>query len=162
MNETDRIQDPQRPHEATLVQRGHWLEMDPRTTYAIARLRYQVFTMGQGITEEDLDGLDLAPDTITFWLDVDGVPASTLRVLSADSETPSIGRVATSPRHRGRGLAARLLRAALAEYPDTTVHIHAQAYLEQWYEKFGFVRCGNNDVEAGIDHVPMRRLPDHA
>ncbi len=140
------------------VHRGHWLDLDPRTTYGLARLRYEVFTMGQGITsEQDLDGADLDPTTTTYWVEDEGVPVATLRVLRGPSGLPAIGRVATSPTHRGRGLAGSLLRAAVADHDGETIDLHAQAYLENWYERFGFTRSGDPDVEAGIPHVPMRR-----
>ena len=41
-----------------------------------------------------------------------------------------------------------------------TLRLNAQAYLEAWYESFGYVRCGENFDDAGIDHVPMIREPD--
>jgi ElaA protein len=35
--------------------------------------------------------------------------------------------------------------------------LNAQAYLEDWYARFGFVRDGADFMEDGIPHVPMRR-----
>ncbi len=60
---------------------------------------------------------------------------------------------------RGRGLSSRLLRAVLERWGDAEVRRGAQAYLHDWYAGFGFERCGENFWEAGIEHVPMRRLP---
>ena len=42
---------------------------------------------------------------------------------------------------------------------DVPVTLGAQAYLEGWYERFGFRRSGPGYVEDGIPHVPMRREP---
>jgi ElaA protein len=36
------------------------------------------------------------------------------------------------------------------------VRISAQARLEAWYAAFGFVRCGDDFIEDGIPHTPMR------
>ena len=36
------------------------------------------------------------------------------------------------------------------------VRISAQARLEAWYAGLGFVRCGDDFVEDGIPHTPMR------
>jgi ElaA protein len=36
------------------------------------------------------------------------------------------------------------------------VVLDAQAHLLGWYERFGFVRVGNQFLEDGIPHVPMR------
>ena len=40
---------------------------------------------------------------------------------------------------------------------DGVLRLNAQAYLEDWYGRFGYRRSGENFVEAGIDHVPMQR-----
>jgi len=39
------------------------------------------------------------------------------------------------------------------------VVLDAQSILQGWYERFGFVRSGDEFVEDGIPHVPMRRWP---
>jgi ElaA protein len=49
------------------------------------------------------------------------------------------------------------MRSALTEVADRPVVLDAQSYLEAWYERFGFVRCGPGYVEDGIMHVPMNR-----
>ncbi|WP_269929023.1 GNAT family N-acetyltransferase [Kocuria massiliensis] len=145
------------------VHSGHWLSMDPRITYGIAQLRFEVFTMGQGISDTpDLDGLDLEESTTTFWISDHEEPVCTLRTLARPGEQVAIGRVATSPRYRGQGLAGLLLASAIAEYPGRIINIHAQAYLEHWYERFGFRRTGPNFDEAGIPHAPMSLVPHDA
>lgn len=68
-----------------------------------------------------------------------------------------IGRVATHIDHRGHGYASALIEEALRRVGDHRVQIDAQAYLQRWYEQFGFVRCGPDFVEDGILHLPMRR-----
>lgn len=145
-----------------LVHRGHWLELDPRLTYGLAQLRYEVYTMGQGITSElDLDGRDLDPGTAIYWIQDDaGRPVSTLRTLREEGQDGVvIGRVATSPAHRGRGLAGLLLRAVLAEHPGERISMHAQAHLREWYGRFGFLPEGEPFQEAGIPHLPLTREP---
>lgn len=130
--------------------------ISPATLYRIVRLRTEVFVYEQGIVcEPELDGLDLEPTTTLYWAEEDGDVVATLRVL-ADGSVVHIGRVATAKRARGRGIAARLIETALDDFPQPT-EIHAQAYLEEWYGRFGFERTGPNFLEAGIDHVPMRR-----
>lgn len=130
--------------------------IDPATLYRIIRLRFEVFVHEQRIVcEPELDGRDLEPTTTLFWTEDDDEVVATLRLL-ADGPVAHIGRVATASSARGRGLAGALLEAALATCPGD-VEISAQAYLESWYGRFGFVRTGPGYVEAGIDHVPMRR-----
>lgn len=136
----------------------------PTTLYKILALRTAVFVQEQGITcEPELDGRDLEPTTELFWAEEDGAVLATLRLL-ADGPTAHLGsvahlgRVATASAARGRGLAGRLIEDALAKYPGA-VEISAQARLEAWYGGFGFTRIGPNYLEAGLDHVPMRRDP---
>jgi len=130
--------------------------IDPEKLYRIVALRTDVFVFEQGITSEpELDGRDLEPTTELFWTEDGGEIVATLRVL-ADEDGTHIGRVATARHARGRGFAGGLIEAALATCPGP-VDISAQAYLENWYGRFGFERTGPNYIEAGIDHVPMRR-----
>ena len=67
-----------------------------------------------------------------------------------------IGRIATDPAARGRGLAARLLAAAL-DGVDGPVVLDAQEHLEVWYVGLGFERTGL-DLPRGR-HPPR---PDEA
>lgn len=126
----------------------------PNTLYRIMALRVAVFVHEQKIVDEaELDGADLLPTTELFWIQDDhGEVLATLRVLVDD--TVHIGRVATAAHARGSGYAGELVDAALTAYPGV-VEISAQAHLEKWYERFGFVRVGEQYLEAGIPHVKM-------
>jgi ElaA protein len=81
---------------------------------------------------------------------------ATLRLLRDPDGTARIGRVATADSARGAGLAAALVRHALAMVPEGDVVLGAQSYLEQWYARFGFARDGADYLEDGIPHLPMR------
>lgn len=130
--------------------------LDPVVLYRIVRLRVDVFVYEQGIVSEpELDGRDLDSGTVLYWIEDDGDVVATLRVLR-DGPVVHIGRVATARSSRGRGLAARLIERVFEDY-DEPVEISAQAHLEQWYGRLGFVRTGPVYQEAGIDHVAMRR-----
>ncbi len=80
-------------------------------------------------------------------------------VSSDEGATARIGRVATAASARGRGLAADLVRAAVERsrerWPRHPVTLDAQAHLEPWYGRFGFVVSGPGFDEDGIPHVPM-------
>jgi ElaA protein len=133
--------------------------IDQPTLYRIMALRIAVFVHEQRIVDEvELDGADLLPTTELFWLQDDGGEVTaTLRVLAYHNPV-HIGRVATATTARGRGYAGQLLTAALQTYPGA-IEISAQAYLEQWYGRFGFVREGDNYQEAGIPHLRMLLTP---
>lgn len=129
-------------------------DVDQNTLYRIMALRVAVFVHEQKIVDDaELDGADLLPTTTLFWIqDEHDEVLATLRVLVDD--TVHIGRVATAAEGRGRGYAGKLVEAALEAYPGV-VEISAQAHLEQWYGRFGFLRVGEQYLEAGIPHVTM-------
>lgn len=164
-----------RTHAAALppglaLRRARFAELDAAALYAIARLRSEVFVVEQDCPYLDLDGRDLEPGAEQFWVEVEGVSeaervAATLRVLQ-DPDAARIGRVATAAAWRGRSLAAALMRAAIAAHdaasPERPIVLDAQSHLTGWYARFGFVQHGEEFVEDGIPHTPMRREPPAA
>jgi ElaA protein len=134
-------------------------DLELRTAYDVWRLRQQVFVVEQQCPYPDLDGRDDEPGTRHVLLQEDDVLLGYARVLD-DADVGSgewrIGRVVLRPSARGRGLANRVLVAALAVCPDRDVVLDAQAPLRQWYATFGFAVSGPEFLEDGIAHVPMR------
>ena len=139
----------------TRIRTAAFDELDPRTAYLLWRLRERVFVVEQECPYLDLDGRDLEPGTRHLWAESDGRPVAYLRVLE-DAEGLRIGRVLVDATHRGRGLAAELMKAALDVVAGRACRLDAQSYLEEWYRGLGFERCGEDFVEDGIPHVPMR------
>ena len=148
--------DPSTPESPVRV--ATFEELDAHTAYRLWALRSQVFVVEQDCPYLDLDGRDSEPSARHLWVEADGVPVSTLRVLE-DGTAVRVGRVATAESARGRGLAARLVRAALDLAGERDVVLHAQSHLADWYAGFGFVPDGRGFVEDGIPHTPMRRRP---
>ncbi|EOM76028.1 GNAT family N-acetyltransferase [Rhodococcus rhodnii] len=146
---------------ATAALKRAWaLDLDTSTLYALLSLRVEVFVVEQACAYPELDGRDLLSDTRHFWLEQDGRVVCTLRLLEENVDgvtTYRIGRLCTERSARGKGHTTRLLRAALAEVGDATCRINAQTYLVDMYGKHGFVADGEEFVEDGIPHVPMRR-----
>lgn len=131
-------------------------DLDVVTLHDLLRLRQDVFVVEQQCVYADVDGRDLEPGTVQVWAtDDDGTVVATLRVLADPGGAARIGRVATAQPARGRGLAADLVRAALA-LGDGLVVLDAQSHLEGWYARFGFERVGEEFLDDGIPHVPMR------
>jgi ElaA protein len=131
-------------------------ELDPRTLYAILRLRAQVFVVEQRSLYLDPDGRDLEPATRHCWIPLDEGIAAYLRVLVEPGGERRIGRVVTAPAARGLGYAEALVRHAIGLAAGPVV-LDAQTYLADWYARFGFEPDGPEFVEDGIPHVPMRR-----
>ena len=81
-----------------------------------------------------------------------------MRVLAEPDGSLRIGRVVTDPAHRGSRLAGRLLDLTLDGVTRTVV-LDAQSHLTHIYERRGFTRDGEEFLDDGIPHTPMRRLP---
>jgi ElaA protein len=141
------------------LRRARFAELTPFEVYALCRLRVDVFVVEQACPYPELDGRDVEPETVHLWFEAeDGTVAATIRVLD-DGATWAIGRVATATGLRGRGLAARLMEEGITLCGGRPITLGAQAYLEDWYGRFGFRTSGPGYVEDGIPHVPMRREP---
>jgi ElaA protein len=138
------------------VRVGGFDDLDPRTAYRLWQLRESVFVVEQACPYAELDGRDLEPGTRHVWITAGGGPIAYLRVLD-DGDRARIGRVLVAQDHRGRGLAERLMREALELVGDRTSCLDAQSYLAHWYGRFGYRQDGDEFVEDGIPHVPMRR-----
>ena len=131
-------------------------DLDARTLYGILALRAAVFVVEQDCAYLDPDGRDLEPDARQLWIETDGAVVATLRLLRERDGSARIGRVATAAGARGAGLAELLMRRALELAPGGDVLLGAQTYLQRWYARLGFVRDGEDYVEDGIPHLPMR------
>lgn len=127
--------------------------------YAIWKIRDVVFAVEQQCDEPDVDDLDLLATTTHLWRADDQGPTSYLRVLTDPDGARRVGRVCTRLDCRGQGLSGRLVAEATAAWGHGVMRLNAQAHLESWYERHGYVRNGENFMEAGIDHVPMERSP---
>jgi predicted GNAT family N-acyltransferase len=142
-----------------MLREARFAELTPFEVYGLCRLRVDVFVVEQECPYPELDGRDMEPATVHLWYERDGEVLATIRVLD-DGAAKIIGRVATAKAARGHGLAAALIRRGIELCGGAAIDIGAQAYLEGWYEQFGFRRSGAGYIEDGIPHVPMRRDSD--
>ena len=141
---------------APVLREARFDQLTPAELYGLLRLRVDVFVVEQECPYPEIDGRDTEPGTVHLWFaGDDGTVLSCIRVLE-NGEDRAIGRVATAASARGRGLSAELVRRGIELCAGRTVDIGAQAYLEQWYQRFGFRRSGPDYLEDGIPHLPMR------
>jgi ElaA protein len=134
---------------------GPFTAMDPPTAYAVWRLRQDVFVVEQQCPYPDLDGRDVEPETRHVLLMLDDALLGYARVLD-DGEVWRIGRVLLAPDARGRGWADHVMDIALQVSKGRDVVLDAQSPLARWYTKFGFEVTGEEFLEDGIPHLPMR------
>jgi ElaA protein len=135
-------------------------ELAAAEVHDLARLRQDVFVVEQACPYPDLDGRDTEPGTGHVLMSERGVLLGCARVLD-DTTTWRIGRVALDRSARGRGLADGLIVAALehcrSSDPGRDIVLDAQTPLVRWYAGFGFAPDGEEFLEDGIPHTPMRR-----
>jgi ElaA protein len=145
---------------------ARFAELDTVTLYAILRLRSDIFVVEQDCAYSDVDGRDAEPGTRHLWLAASDVPATTapklvayLRILDDPDGAARIGRVCVARDARRAGHAATLMAAALELIgAGRDAVLDAQTYATRLYEDAGFVRDGEEFLEDGIMHVPMRRV----
>ena len=120
-------------------------------------LRRIVFIQEQSVPESDeIDDLDDIAIHLLAW--DQGVAIGSARLL-VDGETGKIGRVCVLAPHRGRGIGADLIRAAVACLADmpgiTRVKLGAQTHALGFYARLGFTAYGPLYLDAGIEHQDM-------
>lgn len=127
----------------------------------ILALRVNVFVVEQACPYAEIDGRDLEPTTVHWWLaepaDNRAGVAAYLRTLVEPDGTVRVGRVVTRADHRNQGLSARLITAALVEVGHQETVLAAQSHLRSFYQRFGYAVSGDEFLEDGIPHLPMRR-----
>lgn len=122
---------------------------------AAAALRQQVFVVEQGVPAElELDEMDAQSlHAIAYQ---DGVPVATGRLLPDGH----IGRMAVRQDARGAGTGSLVLCALMDEARrrgDREVVLHAQLSARDFYARHGFEPEGEVFMDAGIEHIAMRR-----
>ncbi len=135
---------------------GPFTALDAPTAYAVWKLRQDVFIVEQDCAYGDLDGRDDEPGTRHVLLRDDDDVLGYARVLD-DVRLWRIGRVALRRDARGRGLADHVMNTAVQICPDRDIVLDAQTPLVDWYATFGFEVDGDEFLEDGIPHTPMRR-----
>ena len=131
--------------------------------YAVLRLRSEVFVVEQKCAYQDIDGQDLAGDTHHLMAWNDNELVAYLRLLDPESQGGDvvIGRVIVSPAARGTGLGHHMMEEALERiediWPQTPIFLSAQAHLQGYYGRYGFVVAGEEYLEDDIPHIGMRK-----
>lgn len=135
------------------------IDLTAAEVYAIWRIRDLVFSVEQDCREPDVDDRDLDAACHHLWFADDLGLTAYVRSYVDDEGVRHLGRVCTRKDHRGQGLAGQLIDSVHARWVEPIV-IGAQSHLEDWYGSRGYVVTGPHFEEAGIDHVPMRRIPE--
>jgi predicted GNAT family N-acyltransferase len=130
---------------------GNWDELRAHAQ----PIRFEVFVDEQKVPAEiELDEMDAVCMHAVAYAD-DGAPLATGRLLPDGH----VGRMAVRKPGRGQGVGGAVLQAlikAARERGDREVILSAQTHAEPFYAAHGFVREGEEFMEAGIPHITMR------
>lgn len=131
---------------------------------AAAPIRFVVFVDEQKVPAEiELDAFDAV--SLHVIARVGARAVGTGRLLPVDAAAPvavsHIGRMAVLKECRGTGVGAAMLCAlvdAARERGDAEIVLSAQTHAVGFYRRFGFVEEGARYMDAGIEHLDMRRV----
>ena len=120
-------------------------------------IRHEVFVVEQGVPlDEEVDDMDpLSLHVVAY--DRNGRPVGTGRLLP----NGHIGRLAVLLAARGSGLGSTLLTRLVDEAEKgghLEVVLAAQLHARAFYARHGFIAEGEVFLDAGIDHILMRRV----
>ena len=130
--------------------------------YDMLALRAVIFVVEQDCVYLDPDGLDRDAWHL-LGRGAEGRLLAYVRVVDPGRKyaQPSIGRVVVDPSQRGTGLGhvliAEALRRCEATWPGAPNRIGAQAHLQGFYGRHGYVAVGEVYLEDDIEHVDMER-----
>ncbi|MQS88898.1 GNAT family N-acetyltransferase [Companilactobacillus mishanensis] len=124
--------------------------------FQMYKLRSEVFVVEQDRLYQDVDDIDL---TAYHLLNLeDNILKAYARIFPEDDHI-SFGRVVVSKQKRGTGLGGKLVTKILEtiknEFPNQNIEIHAEDYVQHFYEKFGFKRIGEVIIFNNSPHVKM-------
>jgi len=149
-------------------------ELSNFSLYGALKLRSDVFVVEQNCVYPDLDDKDIHTNTIHLLVEttsdsllnhqteyVNKVIAYARCLAPGISYNgPSIGRVAVAAKARGDGLAKLVMLEAInickQHWPDETIQIGAQVYLQRFYTQLGFTAFSEAYDEDGIMHIDMQ------
>ena len=130
--------------------------------YDMLALRSRIFVLEQNCAYLDPDGLDRQSWHL-LGRDPEGRLLAYVRVCDpgVKFDLPSIGRVVVDSSQRGTGLGHVLIAEALRRcdetFPGQRNRIGAQAHLQAFYGRHGYVSVGDIYLEDDIPHIDMER-----
>lgn len=138
-------------------------DLSTQEFYAIAKLRIAVFVVEQTCPFQEIDDDDA--HAVHTWLEDNQEIVGYARIIEQDT-TVILGRVLIHPRYRGNKWAHQLVDNALSAIhtmmPGKPVQIDAQAHLQDFYAKHGFIAVSTAFLLDNILHVRMEKPAGHA
>jgi len=148
--------------ETTIARWARLDELGPMDVHDLLKMRQDVFVLEQESLYQDIDGKD--PEALHLLVrdTSSGQLVGTIRLLGEpEAASARIGRVVIAQAGRGGGLGRKMMLAGIDKarelVPACTIHVSAQAHLENFYNSLGFETVSDVYLEDGIPHVDMIR-----
>ncbi|WP_295673453.1 GNAT family N-acetyltransferase [uncultured Mucilaginibacter sp.] len=128
----------------------------PADLEKVFAIRREVFVVEQNCPPE-LEW-EFEDESTHFLATVDGESAGACRWRKTEKGY-KLERFAVLAKFRGKGVGQELVKTILADLPPDAsyIYMHAQIQAIPLYEKFNFVKIGEEFEEAGIRHYKMVR-----
>ncbi len=124
-------------------------------------VRRTVFIDGQNVPESvEIDGKDDDAFHVVMIDSDTQTPVGTARLRIPKAEVGKPERVAVLPSYRGQGIGRQLMEAIEVKASNrgcTTVILHAQKRVVDFYETLEYRVTSDEFEEAGIPHVEMQK-----
>ena len=132
-------------------------ELSKKEVIEIYKARIQTFIVEQQLNYQEIDEIDNRAWHL-FETDKNGKVIAYLRIFQ-EVDGAHIGRVIVDEDYRRQGKGTALMERAIEIcqewYVDQPIMIHAQMYLQQYYESLGFEVWSQPYQLVGIEHMDM-------
>lgn len=132
-------------------------ELSKTEVIEIYKARIQTFIVEQQLNYQEIDEIDKRAWHL-FETDESGKVITYLRIFQ-EVDGAHIGRVIVDEAYRRQGKGTALMERAIEIcqewYVDQPIMIHAQMYLQQFYESLGFEVWSQPYQLVGIEHMDM-------
>tara|TARA_B100000780_G_scaffold70724_1_gene47245 strand:- start:317 stop:769 length:453 start_codon:yes stop_codon:yes gene_type:complete len=148
--------------EKIIWKQKKWEELNKKNLHEILLVRSEVFVVEQNCVYQDIDNKD--PKAIHLYGKIKNKIVAYSRIFNEGDfyKEISFGRALVLKNQRGKGLGDELVQKSIeiikGNWPNKKVKISAQAHLNNFYKKHGFIEKGKEYLEDGIPHVSMERF----
>ena len=121
-------------------------------------IRYKVFVDEQGFVDDEDEIDKIALHLVSYD---EKVPIATCRIFAGEGDAIYLlGRLAVLKEYRGKGEGSLLLRAAeenVKALGGKRLMLHSQYNARGFYEKCGYIPCGEVFFEQDCPYIMMRK-----
>lgn len=137
-------------------------DLSPSELYQILKLRFDIFVVEQNCIYNEYDNYDQNAIHIQLFDEKNNLIAcSRIIAPNVKYKEATFGRFVLNKNERGKGIADKLADETIIQlykaFGKIPIKIEAQAYLENFYEKFGFKAISEPYDWDGIMHIDMMR-----